>query len=109
MQLLHGIDWSGPHKATSRWPACVDDNFTPTCLESYQWGKQRKLANHAFHGESLKNMTPAVMASVEAMLEKWKGQTRIPFINKFLKPADLLESEKLAQEIQDIASLNSKL
>ncbi|KAL4271752.1 hypothetical protein GQ457_13G029190 [Hibiscus cannabinus] len=122
-------------------------------IEVEKWGKQRKLANHAFHGESLKNMTPAVMASVEAMLEKWKGQvgkeikvfgefrlltsevisrttfgssylegekifamlnklsiimsgnifkTRIPFINKFLKPADLLESEKLAQEIQDI-------
>ncbi|GMI64297.1 cytochrome P450, family 72, subfamily A, polypeptide 14 [Hibiscus trionum] len=98
-------------------------------------------------------MTPAVIASVETMLEKWKGQvgkeievfgefrlltsevisgttfgssylegekifamlnklsiimsrnifkTRIPFINKLLKPADMLESEKLAEEIQDI-------
>ncbi|TYI92038.1 hypothetical protein E1A91_D02G038900v1 [Gossypium mustelinum] len=38
-----------------------------------KWVKQRKLANYAFHGESLQNMTPAVIASVETMLEKWKG------------------------------------
>ncbi|KAE8687350.1 CYP749A22 protein [Hibiscus syriacus] len=42
--------------------------------EGAKWARQRKLANHAFHGESLKNMNPAVIASVEAMLEKWKGQ-----------------------------------
>ncbi|EOY05289.1 Cytochrome P450 [Theobroma cacao] len=42
--------------------------------EGKKWAKQRKLANHAFHGESLKNMTPAVIASVERMLEQWKGQ-----------------------------------
>ncbi|GMJ03743.1 PHYB ACTIVATION TAGGED SUPPRESSOR 1 [Hibiscus trionum] len=39
-----------------------------------KWARQRKLANHAFHGESLKNMNPAVIASVETMLEKWKGR-----------------------------------
>ncbi|KAK8667875.1 hypothetical protein V6N13_105352 [Hibiscus sabdariffa] len=42
--------------------------------ESEKWSRQRKLANYAFHGESLKNMTPAIIASVETMLEKWKGQ-----------------------------------
>ncbi|XVE81367.1 hypothetical protein DITRI_Ditri15bG0057800 [Diplodiscus trichospermus] len=42
--------------------------------EGEKWVKQRKLANYAFHGESLKNMTPEVIASVETMLEKWKGQ-----------------------------------
>ncbi|MBA0797515.1 hypothetical protein Gohar_008204, partial [Gossypium harknessii] len=119
--------------------------------EGEKWAKQRKLANYAFHGESLKNMTPAVIASVETMLEKWKGQegkeievfnefrlltsevisrtafgssylegekvfamlnklsiimsrnlynTRIPLINKLWKPADMLESEELAKEIQ---------
>ncbi|TYI38463.1 hypothetical protein ES332_A02G029400v1 [Gossypium tomentosum] len=98
------------------------------------------------------NMTPAVIASVETLLEKWKGQegkeievfnefrlltsevisrtafgssylegekvfamlnklsiimsrnlynTRIPLINKLWKPADMLESEELAKEIQD--------
>ncbi|XVE81360.1 hypothetical protein DITRI_Ditri15bG0057200 [Diplodiscus trichospermus] len=39
-----------------------------------KWVKQRKMANYAFHGESLKNMTPAIVASVETMLEKWKCQ-----------------------------------
>ncbi|CAI0462444.1 unnamed protein product [Linum tenue] len=33
----------------------------------------RKLANHAFHGESLKGMVPAMIASVEMMLERWKN------------------------------------
>ncbi|XVF56594.1 hypothetical protein PTKIN_Ptkin06aG0133500 [Pterospermum kingtungense] len=37
-----------------------------------KWAKQRKLANHAFHGESLKSMSPAMIASVETMLERWK-------------------------------------
>ncbi|XWS69605.1 hypothetical protein CRYUN_Cryun04dG0192900 [Craigia yunnanensis] len=49
----------------------VGDGLVTT--ESEKWQRQRKLANYAFHGESLKNMTPAVVASVETMLEKWKG------------------------------------
>ncbi|KAK8571696.1 hypothetical protein V6N12_027771 [Hibiscus sabdariffa] len=43
-------------------------------IEGEKWVKRRKLANYAFHGESLKNMTPAITASVETMLEKWKAQ-----------------------------------
>ncbi|CAN1795310.1 Cytochrome P450 CYP749A22 [Linum perenne] len=35
-----------------------------------KWVKMRRLANHAFHGESLKGMVPAVIASVEMMLER---------------------------------------
>ncbi|PPD99737.1 hypothetical protein GOBAR_DD03209 [Gossypium barbadense] len=42
--------------------------------ESEKWARQRKLANYAFHGKSLKNMIPAVVVSVETMLEKWKGR-----------------------------------
>ncbi|GMI87462.1 PHYB ACTIVATION TAGGED SUPPRESSOR 1 [Hibiscus trionum] len=42
--------------------------------ESEKWTKHRKLANHAFNGETLKNMTAAVVASVETMLQKWKGE-----------------------------------
>ncbi|OAY59339.1 cytochrome P450 CYP749A22 isoform X2 [Manihot esculenta] len=37
-----------------------------------KWLKMRKLANHAFHGESLKSMIPAMVASVETMLERWR-------------------------------------
>ncbi|KAJ8771907.1 hypothetical protein K2173_027084 [Erythroxylum novogranatense] len=36
-----------------------------------KWSKMRKLANYAFHGESLKNMIPEMVASVEMMLESW--------------------------------------
>ncbi|KAK8365105.1 hypothetical protein V6Z12_A02G029200 [Gossypium hirsutum] len=43
-------------------------------IQGEKWLKRRKLANHVFHGESLKNMIPAVIASAETMLEKWKGQ-----------------------------------
>ncbi|KZV48062.1 hypothetical protein F511_31037 [Dorcoceras hygrometricum] len=37
-----------------------------------KWAKMRKLVNHVFHSESLKDMMPAMIQSVEAMLEKWK-------------------------------------
>ncbi|XP_060215859.1 cytochrome P450 CYP749A22-like [Lycium barbarum] len=36
-----------------------------------KWAKMRKLANHVFHGESLKNMIPVMMMSCEKMLERW--------------------------------------
>ncbi|KAK8547078.1 hypothetical protein V6N13_099822 [Hibiscus sabdariffa] len=38
--------------------------------ESEKWSRQRKLANHAFHGESLKNMTRAMISSVETILAR---------------------------------------
>ncbi|KAK1374057.1 Cytochrome P450, E-class, group I [Heracleum sosnowskyi] len=37
-----------------------------------KWAKQRKLANQVFHADSLKSMTPAMIASVEMMLDRWK-------------------------------------
>ncbi|XAR65311.1 11-oxo-beta-amyrin 30-oxidase [Bertholletia excelsa] len=40
--------------------------------EGEKWVKLRKLANHAFRAESLKNMVPAMIESVEMMLERWK-------------------------------------
>ncbi|PPR95736.1 hypothetical protein GOBAR_AA24919 [Gossypium barbadense] len=63
--------------------------------EGAKWAKQRKLANHAFHGESLKNMNPAVIASVETMLEKWKGREgeEIEVFNEFR----LLTSEVISR------------
>ncbi|XP_006348652.2 cytochrome P450 CYP749A22-like [Solanum tuberosum] len=37
-----------------------------------KWVKMRKLANHVFHGESLKSMIPMMIMSCETMLERWK-------------------------------------
>ncbi|XP_062111507.1 cytochrome P450 CYP749A22-like isoform X2 [Humulus lupulus] len=42
--------------------------------EGEKWTKVRKLANYAFHAESLKRMIPAMIDGVEAMLERWKCQ-----------------------------------
>ncbi|KAH6762952.1 hypothetical protein C2S52_020385 [Perilla frutescens var. hirtella] len=41
--------------------------------EGRKWLRLRKLANHAFHGECLKDMVPAMVACVETMLEKWRN------------------------------------
>ncbi|KVI05294.1 cytochrome P450 [Cynara cardunculus var. scolymus] len=40
--------------------------------EGDKWAKQRKIANHAFHAERLKNMVPAMVQSVDMMLTRWK-------------------------------------
>ncbi|KAK4779713.1 hypothetical protein SAY87_015819 [Trapa incisa] len=40
--------------------------------EGEKWAKLRKLANHSFHGESLKRYVPAILDGVHVMLEKWK-------------------------------------
>ncbi|KAI3867385.1 hypothetical protein MKX03_036512 [Papaver bracteatum] len=40
--------------------------------EGNKWVRQRKLANHAFHAEGFKGMVPAMIASVEIMVKKWK-------------------------------------
>ncbi|KAJ9174135.1 hypothetical protein P3X46_017195 [Hevea brasiliensis] len=37
-----------------------------------KWFTLRRLSNHAFHAECLKGMIPAIIASVEMMLERWK-------------------------------------
>ncbi|KAF2298908.1 hypothetical protein GH714_029042 [Hevea brasiliensis] len=36
------------------------------------WVNLRKLSNHAFHAECLKGMIPAMITSVEMMLERWR-------------------------------------
>ncbi|XP_050373897.1 cytochrome P450 CYP749A22-like isoform X2 [Argentina anserina] len=41
--------------------------------EGEKWAKSRKVANHAFHGESLKLMVPEMIASAETMLKGWKS------------------------------------
>ncbi|KAK6931463.1 Cytochrome P450 [Dillenia turbinata] len=38
-----------------------------------RWAKLRKLANQGLNGESLKGMIPAMVTSVEEMLERWRA------------------------------------
>ncbi|MBA0638593.1 hypothetical protein Godav_029888 [Gossypium davidsonii] len=59
-------------KPTNFFKKILGDGLVTT--ESEKWARQRKLANYAFHGESLKNMIPALVVSVETMLEKWKAR-----------------------------------
>ncbi|KAJ9563616.1 hypothetical protein OSB04_008776 [Centaurea solstitialis] len=40
--------------------------------EGEKWEKVRKLANRTFHADSLKNMVPEMISSVEVMLRRWK-------------------------------------
>ncbi|KAI8527478.1 hypothetical protein RHMOL_Rhmol12G0078500 [Rhododendron molle] len=40
--------------------------------DGQKWSKLRKIANHAFYAESLKGMVPAMITSVETMLERWR-------------------------------------
>ncbi|KAK8522813.1 hypothetical protein V6N12_056508 [Hibiscus sabdariffa] len=72
-EVLRNSDKAFPkRKPTYFFEKMLGDGLVST--EREKWSRQRKLANYAFHGESLKNMTPAIIASVETMLEKWKGQ-----------------------------------
>ncbi|XP_022149052.1 cytochrome P450 CYP749A22-like [Momordica charantia] len=40
--------------------------------EGETWAKSRKIANFAFHGDTLKNMIPAMIGCAETMMEEWK-------------------------------------
>ncbi|XP_022726726.1 cytochrome P450 CYP749A22-like [Durio zibethinus] len=72
-EVLKNSDGSFPKKKAENFIyKILGDSLVTT--EGEKWARQRKLANHAFHGESLKSMNPAIIAAVETMLEKWKGQ-----------------------------------
>ncbi|KZV45140.1 hypothetical protein F511_25302 [Dorcoceras hygrometricum] len=71
----------------------VGDGLVMT--EGEKWSKLRKIANHAFYAESLKEMFPAMVASVETMIGNWKK-----FEGKELevyREFDLLSSEVIAR------------
>ncbi|KAM3397115.1 cytochrome like [Capsicum galapagoense] len=41
--------------------------------QGHKWLKLRKVADHVFHAQSLKEMFPAMVEKVEAMLKTWKS------------------------------------
>ncbi|MCL7024824.1 hypothetical protein MKW94_009191 [Papaver nudicaule] len=70
-EILNNKDGAYPKwKAEGFAKKLLGDGLVTT--EGNKWIKQRKLANHAFYAESLKGMVPAMIASVETMVEKWK-------------------------------------
>ncbi|KAL6186714.1 hypothetical protein ACLB2K_042833 [Fragaria x ananassa] len=90
--------------------------------EGEKWGRLRKLANSAFHGESLKSLIPATIASTELMLEssysegksifdmlmklsfltfKNAFKARIPIISNIFKTSDDIEAENLEKGVRD--------
>ncbi|KAE8690947.1 CYP749A22 protein [Hibiscus syriacus] len=72
-EVLRNSDKAFPKREpTYFFEKMLGDGLAST--EREKWSRQRKLANYAFHGESLKNMTPAIIASVETMMEKWRGK-----------------------------------
>ncbi|WCJ22075.1 Cytochrome P450 CYP749A22 [Euphorbia peplus] len=48
----------------------IGDGVLTTAGE--KWLRLRKLSNQAFHADSLKGMIPAMIASVEMMLDRWR-------------------------------------
>ncbi|KAK2983900.1 hypothetical protein RJ640_008059 [Escallonia rubra] len=72
-EIMNNRDKSYPKADTEGFrKKLLGDGLVTT--EGEKWAKLRKLANHAFHAESLKNMTPAMISSAEMMLERWKQQ-----------------------------------
>ncbi|KAL5854173.1 hypothetical protein ACOSQ4_003975 [Xanthoceras sorbifolium] len=60
-----------------------------------KWAKQRKLASHTFHAESLKRKIPAMITTVEGMLERWRSQEgkEIEVVHEFM----VLTSEMISR------------
>ncbi|KAK4841627.1 hypothetical protein QYF36_007728 [Acer negundo] len=70
-EILNNKDGSYPKtKLEGYSKKLLGDGLVTT--EGEKWFKLRKLANHAFNGESLKGMIPSMIASAEMMLERWR-------------------------------------
>ncbi|TQD93135.1 hypothetical protein C1H46_021228 [Malus baccata] len=73
-EILNNKDGAYPKRKLQGFvKKLVGDSMGTSTTEGGKWGKLKKLANHAFHGESLKSMIPAMIASAEMMLEEWKN------------------------------------
>ncbi|XP_039159956.1 cytochrome P450 CYP749A22-like isoform X2 [Eucalyptus grandis] len=90
-------------------------------VDDKKWANQRKLANHAFHGESLKNMAPAMVESVHTMLGKWKNQEgkeievfgefkllTSEVISRTAFGSSYVEGRNIFQMLTELATLTSK-
>jgi len=71
-EVLNNRDRTFPKPETRGYLKKLLGDGLVTTNEAEKWAKLRKLANYAFHGDSLKGMIPAMISSVEMMLERWK-------------------------------------
>ncbi|KAF9660818.1 hypothetical protein SADUNF_Sadunf19G0003200 [Salix dunnii] len=70
-QILSNKDRACPKtKVSSEIKKLLGDGIVLS--EGGKWVKLRKLANHAFHGESVKGRVPEMITSLEFMLERWR-------------------------------------
>ncbi|KAK3043085.1 hypothetical protein RJ639_001200 [Escallonia herrerae] len=69
--LYNGDKWYPKPEVETYFRKLVGDGLVAS--EGEKWAMLRKLSNHAFHGESLKGMIPAMVESVETMLGSWKN------------------------------------
>ncbi|XP_022734223.1 cytochrome P450 CYP749A22-like [Durio zibethinus] len=72
-EILNNKDGAYPKPETEGyWKKLLGNGLVSSSGE--KWVKHRKLANYAFHAESLKGMIPAMISSVGMMLERWRKQ-----------------------------------
>ncbi|PQQ04530.1 cytochrome P450 CYP749A22 [Prunus yedoensis var. nudiflora] len=72
-EILNNKDKAYPKREPESFVKKLLGDGLVTTAEGEKWAKMRKLATHAFHGESLKSMIPAMVARAETMLERWKN------------------------------------
>ncbi|BBG94357.1 Cytochrome P450 superfamily protein [Prunus dulcis] len=72
-EILSNKDGAYPKREPEGYVKKLVGDSMGTTNQADKWSKVRKLANHAFHGESLKSMIPAMIASAETMLDGWKN------------------------------------
>ncbi|XP_038717360.1 cytochrome P450 CYP749A22-like [Tripterygium wilfordii] len=72
-EILNNKEKSYPKRDLALHVKKLIGNSVAALFEGEQWTKMRKLANHAFRGETLRNLTPEIIASTEMMLQRWKN------------------------------------
>ncbi|KAI5311946.1 hypothetical protein L3X38_041119 [Prunus dulcis] len=72
-QILNNKDGAYPKKEVQNFVKKLLGDGLVSTTKAEKWEKLRKLATLSFHGESLKSMIPAMVASTETMLGRWKN------------------------------------